>query len=375
MPRATIAIFSVSAGTGHVRAAEALTATASALHPDITVVHVDLMTLVPPLFKKLYADTYLPLVERHPLLWGYLYERSDRRRLDSALDRLRIALERLNTQKLKDLLNRVNPDAVICTHFLPAELLSRWRRKRSFRKPVWVVITDFDAHMLWVHKHLTGYCTASVEVAYRLQARGADASTIFPTGIPIMPAFSQELSRVVCAHELNLDPLKPTLLLMSGGAGMGSTHRIARRLLSLKEDFQLIALAGKNPGLLADLRKLAREHPGKLLPLGFTRTIERAMAASDLAITKSGGLTTSECLAVGLPVLVVSPIPGQEERNADYLLEHGAALKAYDEAGLEFRVKTILHDRSLLLPMREHAQQIGRPHAARDILSIVLDRL
>ena len=259
----TIAIFSVSAGTGHVRAAEALKATAESKFRDAKVHHIDMMTLVPPLFRKVYAESYYPLVERHPALWGYLYQQSDKRKLDSKLDKLRIAVERLNTQKLKDVLREINPDYVICTHFLPAELLSRWRRKHLFHKPVWIVVTDFDVHMLWVHKHLTGYCTADAEVAWRLQDRGVDGKSIHVTGIPIMPAFNQRLSRADCARELGINPHTPTLLLMSGGAGLRGIQKLARRLLGIRQDFQIIALAGKNAKLLAELQKIAAEHPAR----------------------------------------------------------------------------------------------------------------
>jgi processive 1,2-diacylglycerol beta-glucosyltransferase len=370
----TIALFSVSAGTGHVRAAEALKAAAMA-RPDITTVHIDLMTLVPPLFKKLYADSYLPLVERHPALWGYLYTQADKRKLDSGSDRLRVALERLNLQKFKDTLDALDPDAVICTHFLPAELFARWKRRRSFDRPVWVTITDFDVNMLWVQKHMTGYCTASEEVAWRLQDRGVDARTIHVTGIPIMPAFSRRFDRAACARELGLDPSIPTLLLMAGGAGMSGMAKRVKRLLAIDDRFQLIALAGKNVRMLADLQRLVPGSHGRLLPMGFTTQIERVMAASDLAITKSGGLTTSECLAMGLPMIIVSPIPGQEERNADYLLEQGAALKAYDEAGLEFRVKALLQSPERLAALRSHAVALGRPASAGAVLDLVLGNL
>ncbi len=368
---ASIAIFSVSAGTGHVRAAEALRATAEKVFPQFRVVHIDLMTLVSPLFKRLYADSYLPLVERHPALWGYLYTRADKRKLDSGLDRFRVSMERLNLQKFKDTIDDLRPDAVICTHFLPAELFSRWKRRRKFTRPVWVAITDFDVHMLWVHRHMSGYCTANEEVAWRLRDRGIGGDAIHVTGIPIMPSFTERLSRQECAQELGIDPDKPTFLLMSGGAGMGGAMRLARRIMSIDADFQLMALAGKNARLLSEMQKLSREYPRRMFPMGYTTTIERVMAASDLAITKSGGLTTAECLAVGLPMLVVFPIPGQEERNADFLLEQGAALKAYDDAGLEFRVKALLGDRGKLIAMRQNASRLGKPNAAERILTLV----
>jgi processive 1,2-diacylglycerol beta-glucosyltransferase len=368
----TIALFSVSAGTGHVRAAEAIRSAATSI-PGVTTVHLDLMTLVPPLFKKLYADSYLPLVERHPALWGYLYTKADKRKLDSGSDRFRIALERLNLQKFKDTLDALNPEAVICTHFLPAELFARWKRRNKFNKPVWVTITDFDVNMLWVQKHMTGYCTANEEVAWRLQDRGVDAQSIHVTGIPIMPAFARKYDRESAAAELGIDPSVPTLLLMAGGAGISGMARRVKRLLALSTGFQLIALAGRNARMLADLQKLAAAHRGRLFPMGFTNQIEKVMAISDLAITKSGGLTTSECLAMGIPMVIVSPIPGQEERNADFLLEHGAALKAYDEAGLEFRVQSLLQNPDKLAELRRNAAALGKPAAADSVLQLVLD--
>jgi len=205
-----------------------------------------------------------------------------------------------------------------------------------------------------------------------MEERGIPRETIHVTGIPIMPVFGDKRSRVECAAELSLDPQRTTLLMMSGGAGVGGIDKLAERLLKLDRDFQLIALAGKNKKLLAQLALLARRHPKRLFPLGFTRTIERVMTASDLAITKSGGLTTSECLAVGLPMIVVAPIPGQEERNADFLLENGAALKACGPAALAYRVDLLLNDPKRLASLRSGALRMGKPGAARSVLSIVL---
>jgi len=367
-----IAILSVSAGAGHVRAAQALQAAAERWYPGVETVHVDLMELVPRLFKTVYADTYIKVVERHPAFWGYLYDKSDHERVDSALSRLRIAIERLNTQKLKKVLAEINPDHVICTHFLPAQLLSGKIGRGSFDKPVWVQVTDFDVHALWIQPHISGYFAASEEVAWRMVERGIPAERVCVTGIPIMPVFGELRERAVCAAEFGLDPAKTTLLMMSGGAGVGGIETLAERLLQLNGAFQLVALAGRNEKLLADLKAVAAKHPGRLFPMGFTRVIERIMAASDLAITKPGGLTTSECLAVGLPMIVVSPIPGQEERNADFLLENGAALKACDAGALAWRVDRLLREPERMATMRAHALELGRPDAAREVLAVVL---
>ena len=363
-----VAVLSVSAGAGHVRAAEALVAAAAIHHPGVEVVHIDVMELVPRLFRKVYAESYVDVVNRHPALWGYLYHTADRARPDSTLTRVRCGIEGLNTRGLVKKLEQLAPDVVICTHFLPAQILSRLIAKGRFTKPVWVVVTDFDIHALWVHPHLTGYCAAAEEIAWRMRERGLADTRIEVTGIPIMPAFGEARSRKACAAEAGINPARPTLLVMSGGLGVGAIDQLCERILGIPGDHQVIALAGRNVALLDRLKEIATAHPGRLFPQGFTRTIERLMACADLALTKPGGLTTSECLAVGLPMLVVSPIPGQEERNADYLLEAGAALKAHDLAGVEYRLRGLLADRGRLMAMRNRALAIATPGAARSVL-------
>ena len=373
MKKQTIAILSVSAGAGHVRAAEALRTTVQKDYPDCEAVHIDVMSFVSQLFRKFYAESYLSIVEHHPALWGYLYRKADTQKEDRTLKSFRLAIERLNTRSFMTHLKKINPDKIICTHFLPAELLDRQIRHNKFNRPVWVQVTDFDVHAMWVQKQMTGYFAASAEVACRMADRGIPAEKIQVTGIPVMPAFSEKLSREECLAEIGLDPRKRTLLMMSGGYGIGGIDIMARRLLTLQGDFQIIALSGKNEELLHNLESLAIKHPGRLFPMGFTTTIERIMAAADFAVTKPGGLTSSECLAMGLPMIVISPIPGQEERNADYLMENGAALKAYDGAGLVYKAEMLLNNPQQLARMRKRALAIGRPDAARKVLDIVLN--
>lgn len=371
-PNQKVAILSVSAGAGHVRAAEALEAAARRWYPEVETVHLDLMDLVPKLFKKSYADSYVKVVQNLPAFWGYLYARTDRQEADSAMNRLRAAVERLNTRKFRRTMRELAPDHVICTHFLPAQVLSEQIAKSAFDRPVWVQVTDFDVHAMWVHERMTGYFAADGEVAWRLAQRGIPRETVRVTGIPVMPVFGEPHSREARAAELGLDPGRMTLLMMSGGAGVTAIEILAERLLRMEGDFQIVALAGRNERLLADLRALAARHPGRLFPMGFTRTIERVMACSDIAITKSGGLTTSECLAMGLPMIVVSPIPGQEERNANYLLENGAALIAADASALAYRVSRLIAEPECLEALRANARRLGKPEAARRVLETVL---
>ena len=365
-----VVVLSVSAGAGHVRAAQALCATGEQQFPGLRMTHVDVMDLVPPGFRRLYADSYLRLVERLPLVWAYLYQRTDRPATKSKFAALRRRIERMNTRRLDATLEQLAPDAIVCTHFLPAELLSRRIARGRATAPVWVQVTDFDVHALWVHPHLSGYCVASDEIAWRIAERGIARDRVHITGIPIAPEFSQPLDRSACARELGLDPARTALLMMAGGAGVGGIETLVERLARLPQDFQIVALAGRNEDLLAKLRAVADRFPHRVHALGFTRTIERAMAAADLAITKPGGLTTSECLAMSLPMIVVAPIPGQEERNADYLLEAGVALKAHDAAALEYKLLQLLEPARRAL-MRERMRAIARPDAAARVLTLI----
>ena len=370
-----ILLLSVSAGAGHMRAAEALRLEAATHPAGIVAKHLDVMDYVPRRFSRVYRDGYVELINRHPSIWRFVYQATNDAQPAGLLQRMRRLIERLNTGALRKALSEERPDAIICTHFLPAELLARATRAGELACPVWVQVTDFDLHRMWVQEHMRGYFAASAEVAYRMKAHGLAESAIHVTGIPVMPVFAEKLDRSECACEHGLDPGRTTILLMGGGEGIGGLAGIAERLLALDADFQLIALAGKNAEALASLRALAKRFPRRLVAQGFTDRIERLMACADFAITKPGGLTASECLAVGLPMILNAPIPGQEERNADVLLEHGVALKAFDMVTLEYRVRELLLDPVRLRGMRERALAIGRPRAARNVLDVVLSDL
>jgi processive 1,2-diacylglycerol beta-glucosyltransferase len=365
-------LLSVSAGAGHGRAAEALRAEAALSFPSVAAKHLDVMSLVPASFRALYAQYYIKLVERHPSVWAYLYHASDKMPRDALFAQLRRAIERLNTRQLRDAIQDFAPEQIICTHFLPAELLAHEIRRGRAVPPVWVVVTDFDLHRLWVQAGMRGYFAASDEIAFRMASRGIPKENVAVTGIPIMPAFAQSYDRAVCAREIGIAPDKTTLLLMTGGVGIAAGGALIEKLLALPEKFQIVALAGRNEKLLANYRAIAKNYPARLFPLGFTSTIERVMASADLAVTKPGGLTVSECLAVSLPMVLIAPIPGQEERNADYLMEQGAAVKAHDAVALEYKLGQLLADPVRLTRMRANMHGLGHAGAARAVLERVL---
>lgn len=365
---ARVLVLSVSAGAGHVRAAEALVAHAQSSFLHLSVKHTDMMSLVPRWFRAIYRDLYLKLSAGLPEIWGWLYRKTDEAAATSASDRLRRWLQQLGTRRLFADIEKFRPDAIVCTHFLPAEILASERRSGRLDCPVWVQVTDFDLHRMWVHEGVSGYFVGSAELAFRLRAQGVPNAQIEISGIPLMPGFASAHARTQAAARLGLDPTLPTVLMMSGGAGAGLQQDTICTLLSQQAGLQLIVLVGRNDALRESLQKLVMRHPARLRVFGFTDDVHSLMACADLAITKPGGLSTSECLAMGLPMLLVNPIPGQEERNAAYLMQEGAAVRADDPLTLQFRLQRLLDNPAQLACMRERALALAKPLAAHTVL-------
>jgi processive 1,2-diacylglycerol beta-glucosyltransferase len=273
-----------------------------------------------------------------------------------------MAMESLALGALTRQLRVQQPTAVICTHFLPAQVLMR----RLPGVPVWTVVTDIDLHCLWLHHGGAGVCVATDELAWRARERGYTGRVVV-TGIPIMPGFTLPVPAVVTA----LDPERPVVALLSGGHGIGDLSALARRILALPTAPQVIALTGRNRALLERLRLLAVDLPG-LHPLGFIENPQAVLAQADIAVGKPGGLTTAECLALGLPLVAVGAIPGQEEANADFLSASGAGIKAADTAAAVYQVGRLLFDPVARHVMRRRALAQAKPRAADAVLDAVL---
>lgn len=366
-----ILLVSVSAGNGHVRAAQAIAAQALTDFPQLRLQHIDMMQIVPTTFRKLYSDLYMKIANGLPEAWGWLYRKTDREPGNSLSDRVRRGIQRLCSQRLFDEIRRYQPDVIVCTHFLPAEVLATAVREKRLHCQIWVQVTDFDLHQMWLHPGVSGYFVANEELAFRLESQGVPRAEIVISGIPLMPGFSQRLDRSEASAKLQLDPTRFTILLMGGGAGMGMDPLWITELLRAWPELQVIVMTGKNVALRNALADLQREHPARLRAIGFTDEVASLMMAADLAITKPGGLSTSECLVCGLPMLLVNPIPGQEERNAAFLLQEGVAVRADDPLTLQFRLQKLLADPERLAAMRQRAVALGKPRAAHDVLSRV----
>ena len=364
-----VLLLSATSGAGHVRAAQALEKAFSA-RGDCLVEHIDALEHVSKLFQRVYDKAYLSMVRRAPELMGVLYERTDQ---PWHHPRRRLALDRLNTQPMIRLLKRIQPDLCVATHFLPAEIIAWLIAKRKLRARNAIVVTDYDVHAMWLCRTVDRYYLAIDEAAEYLARIGVPREKLRVTGIPIDPLFAAPANRSETRRHLNLDAEATVILVSAGGYGIGPVEQLVKDLLALQRPWQIVAIAGKSEKTRKRLEEVAKEAgklatgSPKLCPVGFTTEMDKYMAAADLMVGKAGGLTTAEALARALPMALIEPIPGQEERNADHLLEAGAAIRCNNLPAAAWKIAALLVDSERLARMRDAARGQGRPDAATAI--------
>jgi processive 1,2-diacylglycerol beta-glucosyltransferase len=290
--------------------------------------------------------------------------------------RLRLALDKLNATRFVRLLERERPDWAVSTHLLPAEIIAWLRSKGRLATRQAIVVTDFDVQGMWLTHHVDRYFVALDETRAHLQRLGVSPAAITVSGIPIDPVFAvpKDVRAMRAKHGLALD--RTTLLVSGGGFGVGPMEALIHTLLELQHPTQLVVICGRSEELKGRLDALAAARPTHVSPalrvVGYTTEMDEYMAAADLLVGKPGGLTSSEALASGLALVIVHPIPGQEERNADHLLEAGTAIRCNNFPALAWKIDRLLDDPARVAAMRANARQLARPHAAHDIAMTLL---
>jgi processive 1,2-diacylglycerol beta-glucosyltransferase len=364
-----VLLLSASSGAGHVRAAQALEK-AFAARGDCAVQHIDAIEYVSKLFQRAYDKSYISMVRRAPELMGVLYDRTDQ---PWRHPRRRLALDRLNSQPMIRMLKHAQPDLCVATHFLPAEIIAWLIAKKKLNARNAIVVTDYDVHAMWLCRTVSRYYVAIPEAAEYLAGIGVPREIVRVTGIPIDPLFAVPLDRAAARAALHLDAKSPVLLLSAGGYGVGPLEQLVRDLLSLQKPWQLVAVAGKSEKMKKRLDEIARAAGtlpngfARLVPVGFTTQMDQYMAAADLLVGKAGGLTTSEALARHLPMALIEPIPGQEFRNADHLLEAGAAIRCNNLPAAAWKIAQLLDNPLRMEKMRSASARMARPTAAADV--------
>jgi processive 1,2-diacylglycerol beta-glucosyltransferase len=368
-----VLILSASAGAGHIRAAQAVEKAFIQLNAARDLKNIDTLDYTNKLFQKLYSRVYIEMVDKTPDLLGWLYNHFDN---PWQYQRRRLAFDKLNARAFIKLLKEYQPDLAVCTHFLPAEIISWLKEKRRLTTRQAIVVTDFDLHALWLCRHYEHYFVALEETKLHLQELGIQSEKITVSGIPIDPVFAENKDKIEMRKKLGFDAALPVILISAGGFGVGPMEMLIESLTKMHNKVQVVAICGKNEELKSRIDKfshnLPRNCPVKITPVGYTTKMDEYMSAADLLLGKPGGLTTSEALAKTLPIIIVRPIKGQEERNADHLLEEGAAIRCNNLPVLGYKIDKLLDNPRRMSLMRKNVQRLARPTAALDIVQKLL---
>lgn len=362
-----VLVMTAAFGTGHNQVAGALAeASTEAGH---TVGVIDTFAAGAPLVGKCLTGGFIQLLHAAPGLYRSAYLRTEVPGQSDRLRRLSMeALTQLLWPRLKPLLAGARPDVVLATHPFVLGVLANLRQKGRLQAGLAGVLTDFAPHAMWVHPGVDAYYVATADMAATMTSQGIDGRRVQVTGIPIRQVFSGAPARAAAALDLGLDPARPTVLLMGGGLGLGPMGEMVAAARTAGLPLQILAVTGHNRRLYEQLRAGA---PEALRVYGYVPYVHRLMAASDLLVSKPGAVTAAEALALGLPMLLVEPIPGQEERNQAALVARGAARVVPSPGALAAALRQLLSDPEDLAAMRRAAYRAGEPGAARQVIQHV----
>jgi len=266
------------------------------------------------------------------------------------------------------------PDVVVTTHFFPADVVGALRRSGRLSSRFLIAITDLFPHRMWVAPEADVVAVGSEMTRQVCGQRGIPSERLRVTGIPVGSRFGQPVERTTVYQRLGLDPSRRTLLITSGGMGYGPIEGIVTGLVASEmaaERLQILVVCGNNHTLAARLERRCHEAPVPVRIFGFVETMPELMQASDLLVTKAGGLTIMEALTVGLPMVLCGIIPGQESLNAEYVVSQGAAVSAPHPRDAVARALQLVEHPEQLEAMRQKAKRLSRPHAADDIVALL----
>ncbi|MBZ5535683.1 MAG: hypothetical protein LAO31_06975 [Acidobacteriia bacterium] len=372
-----------SLGSGHLRAAEAVVEALHTLEPSCQTEVMDIKQLVSPLFRLIQFQGYELLIERAPWIWRFLYRNSIFAGRKFAAPR--ILLEHGNP-RLVERIRQFAPETIVSTQINCHELACLNSRRASAKTRLISVITDYDVHPIWSKTPADLLVVAHRELLERLISLGVERARVHDSGIPIAASFMIPMDRRAVCARLGLEPEVATLLVMGGSVGFGELDEVVAKLMGSARAYQILAVAGHNEGVRHGLEQLkartdARRgenrgrNRGSLQIFGFVEFVPELMGVADCFISKPGGLATTEALARGLPMVFVNPIPGHEEKNAEFLVRHGAALAVQSISQLRPALDSLFENsRAKLHEMQFAARALAKPDAAIRLAEEILKR-
>ena len=382
-----ILIFYASYGGGHLNAAKSINDYIISNYPNYNVELIDCMKYVNKTIEKLTTAAYREMAKKAPWAWGKIYSDSQK----GPLAHLSSRSNKIMAIKLLRLLREKQPDVIISTHPFGSQMCSYLKRKNKITAKIATIMTDFSPHDQWLvgHKFTDYFFVANDKMKNYLISKGIAENKVFVTGIPISNRFLKTYNKKEILDTYNLSEDKFTVLFFGGGEfGLGKTKtaEIFESFVqeSLKEKIQIIAIAGKNPKMKANFEEIVSKYSinttttnttditNNVKILEFTNQVPELMSISDLVVTKPGGLTTSESLASHLPMLIINPIPGQEEENAEFLEDKGIAIWLRKNDDSKLIIENLLADNKKLNLMKENTKLLARPHSTETICKMIL---
>ncbi len=308
-----IVILYLSTGAGHRQAALAMREYFDSCANVVVTIH-DLADFIPQTLNKALVRSYNLLAKNLPNLWGYLYRKTNTNNMHRAFEEINRIVNKINGTRLSSFLLTESPDYILCTHFLPAQILHEYRRKNKVRWQAGLIMTDYDNHSLLTVEGLDHYFVARSKMKWKLIRRGIPADNIHLSGIPVKPIFYTENNS---DNEKNGEK---KILILTGGDGIGNPEEIIKIITNNFPKIKVTIITGRNKKLEEKLKKITSEN---ITVLGWTDEMARLMRSADIIISKPGGITVSECVALQKPIIAINPIPGQEDHNVEYILEEG----------------------------------------------------
>ncbi len=362
----------ISNNSGHHHASLAIENAIHELSDDVETLNVNSFCYTNPILEKIINKAYLSIIKRKPEVWGYLY---DNPKVVKKTRRLRESIHKYNSHKMQSLLDEFKPQAVICTQAFPCGIVADLKKTYGSNILLAGVLTDYAPHSYWIYDNVDMYFVPSEETKARLLLNGIPYEKIHLTGIPIDVKFKKIYDREKILNSLGLSRDIPVILVMGGSQGLGPIREIITMLDNSDINLQIIVATGSNKRLKRCLERRRSAFKKKIVILGYTENICELMDVSSLLISKPGGITISEALAKGLPILILKPIPGHEEMNTNQLLKHGVAVKLGRLQDVVTVARELLSNTPLLQNMRERARKFSRPSSASDIAKRVLERI
>jgi processive 1,2-diacylglycerol beta-glucosyltransferase len=366
-----VIFLSVSIGSGHHKAAQALEEAIRKKYPKSRTMIVDTLKYINPFLDKWIVKGYFSSLKASPLIFKKIYEMTDE---DGDTIDISKNLNRILSFKIKKLIRNFKPQAMVCTHPFGLQILHSLKKRGKIHFPVVAIVTDYSAHKFWIEHNIDAYIVGTKSIQQYMVTKGIPFDRIHPIGIPVLQSFTIENNKEQIRRDFKLTS-KKTALVMGGSLGLGEVLNIVKRMLLLKEDIQLIIVTGHNENLRKEVLKETEHSSKDVLVLGYTEKIAELMDVSDFILTKPGGMTVAESMVKKLPIFVTSPIPGHEEKNAKFIVNHGLGVWVFKEQDLEDLILSNIFQ----CPLRFHQMQqmtefFSRPRAANDTVEL-LDQL